>query len=178
MIDTHLAKCDEMMVLLSPSSVKSDWVLMEIGGARALGKRVVPILLHIDSNQLPNPISKHHAIDLNRIDVYFKQISDRLAEEAKPTRRKKTAKKETPASKKKTPTKKTTIRMSVGDKVRLPSTRPATVQTGDTYTSWDDYDDTFFGQTTTVAEVDKQRDLVRLDIDSDDWYAIAWLRKV
>ena len=39
--------CDEAVVLISPTSVKSQWVSFEIGGVRAQHKRVTPILNNV-----------------------------------------------------------------------------------------------------------------------------------
>ena len=63
-ISVHLKDSDELLVLLSPASVKSDWVLVEVGGAKALGKRLVPILFYLGANEIPSPISKHFLIPL------------------------------------------------------------------------------------------------------------------
>jgi hypothetical protein len=55
-ISVHLKDCDECLLLLSPASLKSHWVLIEIGGAKALGKRLVP-MLHIGVNDMPSTLS-------------------------------------------------------------------------------------------------------------------------
>lgn len=39
----ELSKCDVFLVLLSPNSVDSKWVLHELGAAWAIGKRIISI---------------------------------------------------------------------------------------------------------------------------------------
>ena len=58
-IHEHLTDCDHFLLLLSPSSLKSHWVLVELGGALALKKHIVPILLYIGPNEVPEPIKKY-----------------------------------------------------------------------------------------------------------------------
>ena len=77
-IQSNLNSCDDCMIILSPSSVESAWVLVELGGAIALGKRVVPILLHVGSNSIPSPISMKLARDINDIDKYYDEVLSRL----------------------------------------------------------------------------------------------------
>jgi hypothetical protein len=43
--------CHEAIILISPNSVKSQWVPFEIGGARAQHKRVTPILNNVKPQQ-------------------------------------------------------------------------------------------------------------------------------
>jgi len=56
-IGDHLKDCDDCLMLLSPSALNSHWVLIEIGGAKALGKRLIPVLLHVGANEIPAPLS-------------------------------------------------------------------------------------------------------------------------
>lgn len=44
--------CNEAIVLISPNSVKSQWVPFEIGGVRAQHKRVTPILNNVKPQQM------------------------------------------------------------------------------------------------------------------------------
>jgi hypothetical protein len=69
-INKHLVDCDDFLLLLSPDSIKSHWVLIELGGALALKKRVVIILLYLGANEIPQPITKYLARDINEIDKY------------------------------------------------------------------------------------------------------------
>jgi hypothetical protein len=47
-----LEACNEAIVLISPDSVKSEWVRFEIAGVRVLRKRLTPILNHIKPDQV------------------------------------------------------------------------------------------------------------------------------
>jgi len=76
-IALHLKDADELLLLLSPASLKSTWVFIELGGARALGKRVAPILLHVGANEVPQPISHSLCRDINDIDKYYDELAIR-----------------------------------------------------------------------------------------------------
>jgi TIR domain len=58
-IQEQLRESDELLMLLSPAALQSTWVVMEIGGAKVLGKRLIPILLHVGVNEMPSPLTKH-----------------------------------------------------------------------------------------------------------------------
>lgn len=54
-VTDNLRDCDELVLILSPTALRSHWVLIEVGGAKVLGKRVVPILLGVTPNAIPQP---------------------------------------------------------------------------------------------------------------------------
>jgi hypothetical protein len=77
-IHSHLHDCDDFLLLLSPDSIKSHWVLIELGGALALRKRIVIILLYLSPNDIPPPISKYLARDINDIDRYYGEVRKKI----------------------------------------------------------------------------------------------------
>ena len=170
-IGLHLKECDECLILLSPSSLNSPWVLIEIGGAKALGKRLVPILLHIGVNDMPNPISKHLARDINEIEKYYEEVQNRLAGHIPPPRRSTIRRpRVVPAPRVRS--------FKIGDTVRLPKTRPRSVMREDISIDWTEDMDEYLGEETTVMAVDDDR-TVLLDIDEgENWWAFEWLTKV
>lgn len=74
-------RCDEAIVLLSPESIKSPWVIFEIGGAYMQHKRVTPILYHVTSDVMP--ISGLKGIDLNKFDQFLLQLAKRIREQSR-----------------------------------------------------------------------------------------------
>lgn len=50
-----------ILVLLTPRSVNRPWVLLETGAAWALGKPLIPALVHVATDQLPDPIRRYQA---------------------------------------------------------------------------------------------------------------------
>lgn len=76
-IDGQLEDCDELLMLLSPAALKSHWVLLEVGGAKALKKRLIPILIHVGPNEPPPPLAKGLARDLNEIEQYLDEAEAR-----------------------------------------------------------------------------------------------------
>lgn len=169
-ISANLKDCDECLILLSSSSINSQWVLVEMGGAKALGKRLIPILLNIGVNEIPNPISKNLARDINEIEKYYSEVKNRQAGHSVP--------RQPAASKRQRATTKRKIQsLKVGDKVRLPSSRPLPVERKSYMIEWTRGMDKYFGKTAIVIEVDKDK-TVALDIDNGYyWYAFEWLKK-
>lgn len=70
--------CEEAIVLISPSSVNSQWVSFEIGGVRAQHKRVTPILNNVKPSEMP-PMQDIKGIDLNKFDQFLAQLERRIA---------------------------------------------------------------------------------------------------
>jgi hypothetical protein len=170
-IQEHLKECDEIVMLLSPSALDSHWVLLEIGGARVLGMRLVPILLHVGANDLPAPLSKGLARNLNEIEKYYEEVKRReegdLVEPPRPRVRRRS----------RGPTIARPRRdYAEGDLVRIPD-RPRSpfVTDEDIPIEWLDEMDAFIGNVATVTVVDDDR-TVKLDVDGEAWWwAMDWL---
>lgn len=77
-IKSNINDCDDFLILLTPASIKSEWVLIELGGALALGKNIVPVLLYVGANEIPKIISLRLARDINDIRKYYGELQDRL----------------------------------------------------------------------------------------------------
>jgi hypothetical protein len=77
-IRDNLRQSDEMLLLISNAALRSYWVMMEFGAARALGMRPALILVGVSPNELPDPINRHLARDVNQIDRYYEELRRRL----------------------------------------------------------------------------------------------------
>ena len=64
-------------VLVTPFSVSSQWVSAEIGAFLSHGKRVTPILNHVE-RQAILPLLGVKAIDLNDLQRFLMELKDRL----------------------------------------------------------------------------------------------------
>ena len=58
----------ELWLVVSPNSIKSEWVISEWGAAWALEKAIVPILYHCDHGLLPDRLKKIQCVDMHLID--------------------------------------------------------------------------------------------------------------
>ncbi len=67
----------EMAILVSPTSLKSEWVATEWGIAWALQKRITPILFRCDIAQLPDRLKRYEARDLHETDLYVSEVFSR-----------------------------------------------------------------------------------------------------
>jgi len=161
-IGKHLKESDDFLILLSETSLKSTWVLIELGGAIALGKNIIPVLLFIGVNDIPDVISKFLARDLNEINKYYEEVKKKLQ-----------GKKET---RKPIPKRKyvgTTIK--IGQKVKIVENPDKTVKNG---VDWNEKEmSKYVGSIATVIEVNpKSRhdevlsNTFKLDIDESKFY--------
>lgn len=70
-IKKSLADCSHLIVVLSPASLKSQWVPFEIGHASALDKRILPFVTH-PSLSLPGYLQAfHHKTRIEDIRAFF-----------------------------------------------------------------------------------------------------------
>lgn len=76
-IKQNLRECRELLVLLTPQSLNREWVLLEIGMADILGKRIIPILYHVDLEQIPGILSDRRTYHLSDLDAYLIELEQR-----------------------------------------------------------------------------------------------------
>lgn len=72
-----LDSCHEAVVLVSPNSVGSQWVIFEVGAVWGQHKRVTPILNNV-SYEAIIPLKKAKALDLNDFDRFLTELSKRV----------------------------------------------------------------------------------------------------
>jgi len=71
----------ELLLVITPDSIDSKWVLCEGGAGWALGKCMVPALLKVEPDSLPEPIKRHQAKKIDTIaqrEDLAKEIAERL----------------------------------------------------------------------------------------------------
>lgn len=75
----ELSKCDLFLVLLSPNSVESKWVLHELGAAWAIDKPIVPIVTHPEVfTKVPVALSQTQFVEIK--DLAKPGIMNRILE--------------------------------------------------------------------------------------------------
>lgn len=79
-----ITSCKEAIVLVSPKSVKSQWVVFEIGAVSGQRKRVTPILNQVKPDAIA-PMKGVKSIDLNQFDDFLIQLAKRVKEWSKKT---------------------------------------------------------------------------------------------
>jgi hypothetical protein len=65
------------VILLSPQSVSRQWVLVELGGAWTLDKRVMAITYNLAAEKIPDIIEHDRGYDLNDFDRYVAELIGR-----------------------------------------------------------------------------------------------------
>lgn len=64
----------EVWVILSPSSLSSEWVATEWGAAWVLDKKIVPILHRCDIPQIPERLRRLHCVDAASMGKVIKEL--------------------------------------------------------------------------------------------------------
>ena len=72
-----LDACQEAVVLISPQSEGSRWVVFEIGAVWGQHKRITPILNNV-SLDATTPLKEIKAIDLNDFDRFLSELEKRI----------------------------------------------------------------------------------------------------
>jgi len=81
----EMPNCDEVLVVFTPWSVDRNWVWVEIGAARALGKRVVAVFYQVDLSTLEREkggstfLRAKNAVDINDMESYFTELARRIS---------------------------------------------------------------------------------------------------
>jgi hypothetical protein len=69
--------CREAVVLISPNSVGSQWVIFELGAAWGQHKRVTPVLNNVPHDAI-GPLRSTKAIELNGFDAFLSELEERV----------------------------------------------------------------------------------------------------
>lgn len=167
--DEHIVDSDEIIILVSQAALRSHWVMIECGAARVLRKRLVPILIDVAPNELPQPINRHLARDLNQIERYYGELLQRLESGGSPQQ---------PIILPAAPPSERFRSLKVGDRVVI-TDRPRDPEE-DPVLSEDMR--RYLGMTATITAlgwVGEDRPTFRLDVDEGTFYwAERWLRRL
>jgi hypothetical protein len=74
-IRRNLQECSKFLVLLSSASVTRPWVIFESGAADLLGKAIIPILDKLEPSEIPGPLARYQAVDLNDLEKHLAHIA-------------------------------------------------------------------------------------------------------
>lgn len=189
-IQTHLKDCDHLLLLLSPASIASQWVFIELGGAKALEKRVIPILFHLGANRIPSAISQLLARDLNDFDKYLEELrqGDTSASGSSVRGRPGKARSAAVATKKSErvlrrpadfPLVKSHGGLSKGDRVRIVEVERLTDEDRRAEPQWVSSMNKYSGAQARVVGVDAELGWIVVDVDDGEhWWNPSWLSKL
>jgi len=76
-IGKGITRCREAIVLVTPKSIESTWVTLEIGILFEQRKRITPILCYASPEEI-KMLSDVKAIDLNDFDDFLAQLRQRM----------------------------------------------------------------------------------------------------
>jgi hypothetical protein len=83
-IQVELPRCDELVVLLTPWSVRRNWVWTEVGAAWGLGKRIVGVLYGLSFQDIEREhggmaaLGPTNCLGLEDFDIYVSELRARM----------------------------------------------------------------------------------------------------
>jgi hypothetical protein len=77
-IKAGLRQSQELLILISPASVGSDWVKHEAGIADVLDLPITLVMLHVDLDKRPEPLKDRLAISINDLPIYVESIRKKV----------------------------------------------------------------------------------------------------
>jgi len=165
----HIVDSDEIVILISQTALRSNWVMIECGAARVLRKRLVPILVDVAPNELPQPINRHLARDLNQIERYYRELRQRCESGVSP---------QLPIILPTAPSSDRFRPLKVGDRVKI-ADRP---REPDEFPVLSEDMRRYLGMTATITApgwVEQEPPTFRLDVDDGTFYwADRWLSRI
>lgn len=67
-IDKALSSSKVVLLIITPNSIDSKWIMLESGAALALKRTIIPAFIYVSIEILPDPIKKYQGIDINTTD--------------------------------------------------------------------------------------------------------------
>jgi hypothetical protein len=83
----EIERCNELLVLLTPSSLQRAWVFAEVGAAITKGKTVVAIRFGLEMEELHRRgivslVGDRQILELDMVDTYIHAVNNRAARHA------------------------------------------------------------------------------------------------
>lgn len=70
-IKNEVSQCDVFIVLLSPDSINSEWVLSEVGAAWALNKLIIPVVTQPELfSEIPIYLREYHLLEIKYLEEH------------------------------------------------------------------------------------------------------------
>lgn len=77
-INRDLRDADEVIILLTDSSINNPGLISEIGAAFGLGKQVTPVVLGVGTGEIPSIIKQMNYIKYDQLSKYISNLERRV----------------------------------------------------------------------------------------------------
>jgi hypothetical protein len=75
----RLSQASVFLILLTRTSLRSSWIMTELGMAEALGREVIPVTVGLSPQDLPAPLQTYHTVPFDRLDGTIGELSEKLS---------------------------------------------------------------------------------------------------
>jgi len=70
---------DAILLLVTPASLHSDWMMTELGMAEGFERVILPVTVGLKPRDLPAPLQSYHATPFDEVDGAIRKLSEQLA---------------------------------------------------------------------------------------------------
>ncbi len=79
----QIRSADAVLILVTPASLKSPWMMTELGMAEGFERIIVPVTAGLKSCDLPAPLQTYQIAPFDQVDDAIHMLSERLTTAAK-----------------------------------------------------------------------------------------------
>ncbi len=75
----RLSQSSVILILVTPASLRSPWIMTELGMAEALGREVIPVTVGLSPQDLPAPLQTYRTVPFDLLDGAIGDLSEKLS---------------------------------------------------------------------------------------------------
>lgn len=74
----QMRSADAVLMLITPASLKSPWMMTELGMAEGFERIIVPVTAGLKSRDLPAPLQTYQVAPFDQVDGAIRMLAERL----------------------------------------------------------------------------------------------------
>src|SRR5262245_2074024 len=74
----QIRSADAVLILITPATLKSPWMMTELGMAEGFERIIVPVTAGLKSRDLPAPLQTYQVAPFDQVDGAIRVLSERL----------------------------------------------------------------------------------------------------
>ena len=82
-LKNEIGRSDAIVTLVTPNSLESNWMQYEVGLATGLDRLVIPVVVDVNADQLPEQIATKRSLRLDQLEQIREIIGHTIADSSK-----------------------------------------------------------------------------------------------
>jgi hypothetical protein len=78
----RLSQSSVILILVTPASLRSPWIMTELGMAEGLDRQVLPVTVGVSNRDLPEPLKTVKTVPFDRLDQAIRKLSAQSVEDS------------------------------------------------------------------------------------------------